>query len=124
MAKELLLRSHTDSRGELVAIQDECPFPIQRVFYIFKVPNKDITRGGHRHHKSRQLLIAVAGSCSVECDNGVERKTFELNTPRKALLVEAEDFHYMKKFSEDAVLLVLASEPYDKSDYIYEGYPR
>jgi len=124
MAKEILLHSHKDSRGELVAVQKECPFPIQRVFYIFKVPDRDIVRGGHRHHKTRQLLITITGSCIVECDNGFERKTFELDGPQKALLVEPEDFHYMKNFSADAVLLVLASEPYDKSDYIHEGYSK
>ena len=44
----------------------------------------------------------------------------ELNRPSKCLLIEPEDWHKMAHFSKDAILMVLASEYYDESDYIYE----
>jgi len=33
-----------------------------------------------------------------------------------------EDWHSMYEFSEDAILMVLASENFDKNDYIFNKY--
>jgi hypothetical protein len=55
-------------------------------------------------------------------DNGEKNELFQLNKKSKCLIINPEDFHWMSDFSEDAILLVLASEEYDKNDYIYESY--
>jgi dTDP-4-dehydrorhamnose 3,5-epimerase-like enzyme len=47
-----------------------------------------------------------------------------LEKPDHVLIIEPEDWHVMRNFSKDAVLIVLASESYDPDDYIFEGYPR
>ena len=51
-------------------------------------------------------------------DNGREREDVWLNMPTKGLLIESMTWREMHDFSDDCVLLVLASEHYDESDYI------
>jgi hypothetical protein len=79
-------------------------------------------RGGHRHKKTVQALVSVTGSCVAEWNNGRQKGVETLDAPDKLLLVEPEDWHLMRDFSPDSVLLVLASEPFDPGDYIDEGY--
>ena len=121
MAKVIKLLTMTDERGSLSIIEKIVDFEIKRVYYIYNTDNK--MRGGHRHKKTKQLLISINGSCEVYCENNLkESKTFLLDSPEKCLFVEAEDWHTMQNFSNDCILLVLASEYYDKDDYIDERY--
>ncbi|MCD6433652.1 MAG: FdtA/QdtA family cupin domain-containing protein [Sulfurimonas sp.] len=121
MAKLINLPTISDERGSLSVIERIADFDIKRVYYIYNTDGKQ--RGGHRHKKTRQLLICISGSCSVFCENSLkEKSSFELDSPQKCLIVEAEDWHNMQDFSKDAVLLVLASEYYDEDDYIDERY--
>jgi len=110
-----------DRRGQLVAIEgnNDIPFDIKRVFYIYGA-QKDIPRGDHSHYKTKQYLIAVNGSCKVTLDNGKMKQSFDLNEPNKGILQDALIWGTMHDFSDDCVLLVLASEYYDESDYIRE----
>ncbi len=122
MARLIKLKSNSDTRGNLTVIEKILPFEIKRIFYVYGVENPSIKRGGHRHKNTIQALVSVAGSCEVDTDNGREKKTYLLDSPETCLLLEAEDWHVMKAFTNDCVLLVLASEYYDPQDYISEGY--
>ena len=51
-------------------------------------------------------------------DNGNETAEVLLNKPYEGLYVSNDMWREMYDFSKDAVLMVLASEPYDESDYI------
>lgn len=55
-------------------------------------------------------------------DDSVEQVAFELKACSSSLIVEPKDWHIMKDFSEDCVLLVIANENYDKNDYIDKPY--
>lgn len=108
-----------DHRGKLVALESSInvPFEIKRVFYIYGTqPN--VPRGQHSHFKTKQYLISVSGSCRVTLDTGRRKETFLLNSPNIALFQDSMIWGEMHDFSEDCVLLVLASENYDESDYI------
>lgn len=118
MAKLIKLRTHHDHRGSLTVIEKELPFPIRRVFYIYDVD--DSVRGGHRHKITEQAAICIKGSCVIFCTNNGKEEEFLLDNPEKCLILYPEDWHKMHSFSPDAVLLVLASEPYDPNDYITE----
>lgn len=120
MARLLQLKTHRDPRGALTVLQDEVPFTIRRVYYIYRADHH--TRGGHRHHKAVQMLACLNGSCEIYVHDGKTERTYELTDPGQALLVEPADWHHMK-FGDNAVLLVLASEPYDPADYIDQPYP-
>ena len=113
------LETHTDSRGSLTVIEKELPFAIKRVYYIYNL--NQTKRGFHKHKKTQQALICISGSCSIFIDNKSTVKEFILDFPNKCLILEPSDFHWMDNFSKNCVLLVLASEEFDKNDYIYEN---
>lgn len=108
-----------DHRGQLVALEANfsVPFEIKRVFYIYGT-QKGVPRGQHSHHLTKQHLIAVSGSCKVTLDDGEVKVTYELNQPHVGLFQDALVWGEMHDFSDDCVLLVLASEHYDEADYI------
>ncbi|MDB4178063.1 FdtA/QdtA family cupin domain-containing protein [Gammaproteobacteria bacterium] len=108
-----------DSRGSLCVLERVIPFDIKRIYYIFDVSGE---RGGHRHKETIQALICLSGCCQVYVDNGEEQKTYMLDQPEKCLILEPKDWHTMDGFSQNASLLVLASEYYDAADYIDEAY--
>ncbi len=113
-----------DERGWLVALEasPEVPFPIRRVYYIFGT-DPGFRRGRHAHRNLRQLAVCVAGSCRFVVDDGSTRSDYHLNRNTLGLLLEPMTWREMYDFSPDCVLMVLASERYDPSDYIFE-YPQ
>lgn len=121
MSRIIELKKHADERGNLVVIQSELPFQIKRVFYMFDVP-PGVTRGGHRHKKTELALICINGACDIDLDNGQEQSTVRLKQPTTCLLLAPEDFHIMKNFSPQSVLLVIASTEYNHGDYIFEAH--
>ena len=122
MAHLINLKTFTDSRGNLTVIEKVVPFPIKRIFYIYGVD--DSIRGGHRHHTTIQAAICLRGTCTIYNDNNHCQEQFVLNSADKCLILNPEDWHQMYNFSEDAILMVLASEFFDADDYIYEPYER
>ena len=108
-----------DYRGQLVALEENrnIPFDLKRVFYIFGT-QEGISRGNHSHYKTKQFLVAVSGSCKVTLDDGYNKETFNLNKPNLGLFQDALIWGTMHDFSSDCVLMVLANEYYDASDYI------
>ena len=95
----------------------QIPFDVKRVFYIYGT-QEGIPRGNHSHYKTKQFLVAVNGSCKVTLDNGKIKETYELNKPNLGLFQDALIWGTMHDFSSDCVLIVLANEYYDASDYI------
>lgn len=108
-----------DERGNLVVVEGETdiPFAIKRVFYIYG-SDPEVVRGQHANRKTEFVLINVSGTSKVKVDNGVESAVIELNRPRMGLYLPTNVWKDMYDFSEDSVLLVLASEHYDSTEYI------
>jgi dTDP-4-dehydrorhamnose 3,5-epimerase-like enzyme len=120
MAQFIDLKTFTDKRGNLTVIEKVIPFDVKRIFYIYGVDNS--VRGGHRHHKTIQAAICIKGSCIIHNNDGKEKAEFILDQPHKCLILEPKDWHNMYAFSEDAILMVLASEYFEAEDYIYDNY--
>ena len=108
-----------DMRGSLVAAEfaTQLPFVPQRVFSVFDVPTQEV-RGSHAHRCCEQLLVCLAGSVSCLVDDGTRRQEFILDDPSRGLYVPPMVWGTQYQYSGDAVLLVLASLPYDPDDYI------
>jgi len=108
-----------DERGSLIAIEENhnTPFDIKRVYYIFGT-KEGVRRGFHAHKNLKQIAIAVSGSCKFHLDDGKETKEILLDSPDKGLLIEGLIWREMYDFSPNCVLMVVASEYYDESDYI------
>lgn len=108
-----------DERGSLVAIEalDTIPFAVNRVYYIFNTTSGE-ARGFHAHYNLQQLAICVSGKCRMVLDDGQNKEEVWLDSPSKGLIIGDMIWREMHDFSEDCVLLVLASEHYDEADYI------
>ena len=108
-----------DERGLLSVIEarKDIPFSVDRIYYIYQT-KEGVSRGFHAHKKLRQVLLAISGSCDVKLDDGKNIETVTLSSKQKGLAVEPLIWHEMSNFSPDCVLLCLASEHYDESDYI------
>lgn len=114
-----------DMRGNLTAAEvgRELPFAPQRYFLVMDVPSHE-TRGAHAHRRCEQFLVCVAGACSVVVDDGRERLEVRLDDPCLGLYVPPRVWAIQYGYTRDAVLMVLASHPYDADDYIrdYDSY--
>lgn len=114
-----------DERGNLVVIEGnkDIPFEIKRVFYMYGT-DSTMVRGSHANRKSEFVLINVAGKSKIKVDDGFSKSIIELDKPRMGVYLPAMLWKDMYDFSEDSVLLVLASEHYDGSEYIrdYDEY--
>lgn len=108
-----------DERGSLIAIEAEnsVPFAVRRVYYIFGT-KEGVERGFHAHKALNQVAVAVTGSCEMVLNDGESETTVLMNSPEKGVLIEPKVWHYMKNFSADCVLLVLADDCYQEADYI------
>lgn len=114
-----VFQPHGDERGQLVALEEfkDIPFKIKRVYYMYDTL-PDVTRGYHAHKNLKQILICIHGSCKIKLDNGKEKKIVPLEKPYEGLYVDNNMWREMYDFSDDAVLMVLASELYNEDDYI------
>jgi len=119
-----------DRRGYLIAIEGEnnlgrgdIPFEIKRIFYIYGTA-QDVVRGSHANRKSEFLLINVHGTSKIRLSDGKDEKIVELDRPMKGLYIPKMVWKEMFDFSEDSVLLILASTYYESGEYIrnFESY--
>lgn len=110
-----------DERGHLVIVEgnQDIPFDIKRVFYIYG-SDADVIRGRHANCNSEFVLINVAGTSKVKVDDGTNQKVFDLDRPHIGIYIPKMVWKDMYDFSKDSVLLVLASEHYDANEYIRE----
>jgi UDP-2-acetamido-3-amino-2,3-dideoxy-glucuronate N-acetyltransferase len=108
-----------DLRGRLTfgQVGGGLPFRPQRYYVVFGVPSPEV-RGEHAHRHLEQLLICVHGSCNVIVDDGLQREEVRLTRPTLALHITRMVWGTQYRFSEDAALVVLASEKYDPEDYV------
>ena len=114
-----VFQPHGDDRGQLVALGEfiDIPFEIKRVYYMYET-GEVVRIGFHAHKSLEQILICIHGTCKILLDNGFEKKIVPLEKPYEGLYISNDMWREMYDFSPDAVLLVLASDLYDESDYI------
>ena len=114
-----------DERGKLVVVEGEesVPFKIKRIFYIYG-SDDFVKRGQQANRESEFVLINVSGTSKVRIDNGHSEAIIELDRPRMGLYIPKMVWKDIYDFSEDSVLLVIASTHYDDSEYIrdYNSY--
>ncbi|WP_318840372.1 FdtA/QdtA family cupin domain-containing protein [Providencia sp. PROV083] len=108
-----------DDRGSLVSLEQNknIPFEVKRIYYIFGT-KEGVSRGFHAHKNLQQVAICVKGSCRFVLDDGHNKDEIILDNPNIGLHINSFMWREMHDFSEDCVLIVLASELYDEADYI------
>lgn len=114
-----------DARGHLVVVEGQqlFPFDIKRIFYIYG-SDSSVVRGQHANRESEFVLINVSGRSKVRITDGTEEFVVELNQPNMGVYLPKMIWKEMYDFSEDSILLVLASTHYDAKEYIrdYDEY--
>lgn len=120
MAHLFKLPTRTDARGSLTILEQELPFPIRRVYWIYGADGS--TRGGHRHIETVQALFCIHGRCTVRIVRQQKEQLFELTQADEGLLLEPEDWHELKP-SNNGVVLLVASHLYNAKDYEKDPLP-
>jgi UDP-2-acetamido-3-amino-2,3-dideoxy-glucuronate N-acetyltransferase len=113
-----------DLRGSLTAAEfTSLPFQPTRLFTVFDVPSESV-RGAHAHRECSQFLICTAGSLSCLVDDGTAREEIHLEGSKVGVHIPPMIWGTQWRYTREAVLLVLASHPYDPRDYIrdYEEF--
>tara|TARA_B110000003_G_C16306508_1_gene401011 strand:- start:5 stop:406 length:402 start_codon:yes stop_codon:yes gene_type:complete len=108
-----------DERGSLVVLDKflGVPFKIKRVYYLFGMKG-NVSRGFHAHKKLHQIAFCISGTCRMIIDNGANREDFIMESPNVGIDLPPMLWHEMHDFSANSILLVIASDEYDESDYI------
>jgi len=111
-----------EPRGNLSFVEsnNQIPFAIERVYYVYDVPG-GADRGGHAHKGLYQLIIAMSGSFDITLDDGKNKKKFHLARSYYGLYVCPMIWREIDNFSSNSVLMVLASNKYGEEDY-YRDY--
>lgn len=111
--------------GNLVPIEGcrDIPFDIKRIYYITDVES-DISRGFHSHRRLHQVLLCLNGEVKIKLKTPFEEEVIQLKNDSRGLYIGPMIWREMYDFSENAVLLVLASDNYSEDDYIrnYDFY--
>ena len=93
------------------------PFDVKRIYYLYDIPGGE-SRAAHGHKKLEQLIVAAGGSFDITLDDGINKKTVQLNRPYMGLHIKPGIWRDISNFSSGAICLVLASLKYDEDDYI------
>ncbi len=108
-----------DRRGNLSFIEEDnqLPFKIRRVYWIYDVPGGEI-RGGHAFRETEELIVALSGSFDVILHDGNEQVVFHLNRSYYGVMVPKMFWRSIENFSTNSLALIIASTDFDDADYI------
>lgn len=117
--KIIELPKFLDARGNLSFVENfqHIPFEIKRTYWIYDVPGGE-ARGGHAFKANQEVIIALSGAFDVVVDDGISRKTFNLNRSYYGLYIPAGLWRTMENFSTNSFALEFGSEHYDANDYV------
>ena len=117
--RPVLLPTNTDARGSITICESgaQLPFTIERARWVYGAPS-DAKRGGHAHHRTSQLFVAISGALTVVVDDRRRKERVRLESPATGLLIAPHVWIETEEWTDGAVLLMLASERHDPADYI------
>jgi len=106
-------------RGSLLVVEGgQLPFIMARVYTIHSVSEPGAVRGMHAHKKADQVIFIISGELSLHLDDGTSQQSFRLGEKDSGVRLGPVLWHSMSDFTPDCVALLVASLPYDESDYI------
>ncbi len=113
------LQDFSDSRGQLLVAEffSELGVVAKRIYILRNVPDLS-QRGGHAHKKLKQVFFCLQGSFQMKVSDGVNSETVLMSQDTPGIFLRSGLWRDLNSFSEDAICLVIASEPYDVDDYI------
>lgn len=115
--KIIELPTFQDGKDGCLSVAEGMPFQIKRVYYIYDL-NNNAVRGKHAHKKLEQVIFCMSGTCIMELDDGINGQSIVLDEPNVGIYMGPKVWHKIYDFSKNCIILVLASDFYDESDYI------
>lgn len=110
--------SQRDARGALHPFDfDGLPFVPKRAFVV-EPAAAGTTRGGHAHRTAQQILVRLAGTIEITLAFRGREATVRLDDTATGLLLAPGVWASHTYLTEDARILVFASEPFDPAAYI------
>ena len=106
-----------DEIGFLTVADKNLPFKPNRVYWIYNTP-ENLKRGGHAQKVNNNIVVCIQGKVEILIEDKTKQHYYYLlDNSRKGLFVPSG---HWKEFvmSSNAILLCLASEEYDESDYV------
>ena len=121
---ESLFLQESQPHGTLT-VWESCrhvPFQVLRVFTV--VANDGGLRGQHAHRQCQQAIFCVAGSVSLLCDDGHNKRHYDLIPNGRGILVPQGVWAEQRYLEDKTMILVLCDQPYEEADYIrnYEEF--
>ena len=119
--KEISLKKIKDLNDGVLSIaesENEIPFQIKRVYYIYDFKEKKSKRGYHAHKKLKQVIFSISGSFTLTLDDGFNKYSYTLSDPNRGVFIDKRIWHTMNDFSKDCIIIVFASDLYQEKDYI------
>ena len=113
------LRRIHNRAGNITPVENSIhvPFDVKRVYYLYDIPGGE-SRAAHGHKQLEQFIVAASGSFDLTIDDGINKKTVQLNRPYMGLHVKPGIWRDISNFSSGAICLVLASMLYTEDDYL------
>ena len=114
-------------RGSLLVVEGgQMPFTMARVYAVHGVREPGAARGAHAHKKTDQAIFIIAGELTLHLDDGSSQQSLRLREKEDGVRLGPMLWHSMSDFTPDCVALLVASLPYDESDYIrdYEEFKK
>lgn len=107
-----------NSGGNIFVLENKkLPFDVKRVFYIVN-PNPNRPRGNHAQRWNHEIVFCLKGEANVFVNDGKDTERIQLKRPDEGVLIPAKMWRDIFPLSWENIFLVLASEPYNKEDYI------
>lgn len=108
-----------DERGNLSFFENDnqLPFAIQRVHWIYDVPGGE-ERGGLAYKETEEFIVAMSGSFDVLVDDGKQQYHFSLNRSYMGVYVPAGTWRMVTNYSTNSIAVIAASTHYDPNDAI------
>ena len=114
-----------DRLGKIVVYNNFLDLPfIPKRFFTVTNHEANLTRGAHAHKSCEQILFAVQGSIQLKIDDGRAIHKILINSTSQAVYLPIMLWSEQTYISNNSILGVFASEPYNESEYIrsYEVY--
>ncbi len=121
---KISIKNITDD-STFLSIFEPLPFPIKRIYWFKDMKYFNI-RGKHAHKVTDQVVICLQGACTIHLETQDNKKeNFKLFKDNGFILWHYY-WHTIELFSDDCLLMVLASEEYNEQDYIrnYEQFKK
>jgi hypothetical protein len=108
-----------DIRGNLSFVEEDnqLPFKIKRIYWIYDVPGGE-QRGGHAFHETEEIIISLSGSFDVVLNDGEKELHYSLNRSYYGVVIPKMVWRMLENFSTNSLALIIASTDYSENDYI------